>query len=368
MAIYEIHIDNVKQWDNAVRECPKYDVFYLSGYLRAFQLQGSGEPILIVYTDENDRAINAVFKRDVADDKHFSGKLEKGKYFDISTPYGYGGFFGEITDFDKLNREWKQYCIERGYVCECVRFELFGEYRSYYGGEVLTRTHNVVRDLEMPLEEMWMDFKQKVRKNVKRAAQYQLELILDPDGAYLDDFLRIYNSTMDRNHAEDVYYFGREFFQTLNTMKDNIMYFHVAYEGKIISTELVIYGSENCYSYLGGTDRDYFEMRPNDFLKHEIIKWAKEKGLKSFVLGGGYGADDGIYEYKKNLAPHGITDFWIGRRVLDQSKYEELMAMRSTDDPLIDNTSFFPAYRAGGYFSLKWGMRPPMLLRHRRAA
>lgn len=67
----------------------------------------------------------------------------------------------------------------------------------------------------------------------------------------------------------------------------NIMFFHTQYEGKIISTELVIYGMESCYSYLEGTDREYFHIRPNDFLKYEIIKWAKEKGLRNFVLGGG---------------------------------------------------------------------------------
>lgn len=37
--------------------------------------------------------------------------------------------------------------------------------------------------------------------------------------------------------------------------------------------------------------------RANDFLKFEVIKWAKEKGFKNYVLGGGYGTDDGIFQY-----------------------------------------------------------------------
>lgn len=341
MAICEIHIDDTEQWDSAVRKCAQYDVFYLSSYLRAFQLQGSGEPILVIYSDGNDYAINAVFKRDIADDRRFR-LLEKGKYFDISTPYGYGGFIGNVSNTYKLNREWRQHCIEQGYICEFVRFELFGDYKNCYGGDTITRTHNVVRSLDMPLDEMWMDFKQKVRKNVKRAVQYHLELIHDPDGAYLEDFLQIYNQTMDRNNAESGYYFGETFFKTLNAMTDNITYFHVAYEGKIISTELVIYGSENCYSYLGGTDKDYFDMRPNDFLKYGIIKWAKEKGLKNFVLGGGYGADDGIFQYKQCLAPHGVVDFYIGKQIFDCKVYDELVQMRGEG---IQNREFFPLYR-----------------------
>ena len=51
--------------------------------------------------------------------------------------------------------------VKNHYICEFVRFELFTDYYKYYDGEVETRTHNVVRSLDMPFEEMWMDFKQK---------------------------------------------------------------------------------------------------------------------------------------------------------------------------------------------------------------
>lgn len=121
------------------------------------------------------------------------------------------------------------------------------------------------------------------------------------------------------------------------------MYFNVVYEGKIISTELVIYGAKNCYSYLGGTDEDYFDVRPNDYLKYEIIKWAKEKGLKNFVLGGGYGSDDGIFQYKLCLAPHGERDFHIGKRIFDKVVYDKLVAIRSEEEL---NENYFPLYRS----------------------
>ena len=129
-------------------------------------------------------------------------------------------------------------------------------------------------------------------------------------------------------------------------MRENVMYFHVFYEGKVISTELVIYGAENCYSYLGGTNREYFDLRPNDFLKYEIIKWAKEKGLKNFVLGGGYGADDGIFQYKTCLAPRGIVDFYIGRKIFDKEKYKSLVEIRANENPSCRESGYFPQYRA----------------------
>lgn len=343
--ITEYSIEEQNTWDNKVRSFPDYDVFYLSGYSKAFMKETpkNGTPILLYYENGKDRAINVVLRRDVAKDEKLAGKLEEGKYFDITAPYGYGGFWGNISDWDKLNQTYTEYCLEKHYICEFVRFELFTKYHDYYDGEVETRTHNVVRFLEMPIDEMWMDFKQKVRKNVKKANTYNLECIIENTDEHLDDFLRIYYSTMDRSNAEGAYYFSKQFYEDLNEMKDNVMYFHVVYKGKIISTELVIYGAENCYSYLGGTDKEFFDVRPNDYLKYEIIKWAKGKGLKNFVLGGGYGADDGIYQYKLCLAPHGQYDFYIGRKIFDMNLYDKLVALRGEDEL---NEKYFPLYRS----------------------
>ena len=343
--ITEYSIEDQNSWDTIVRSFPDYDVFYLSGYSKAFMKEApkNGIPILLYYENGEDRAINVVLRRDVSKDQKLVGKVIEGEYFDLITPYGYGGFWGNVSDWATLNQTYTKYCMENHYVCEFVRFELFTQFHEYYDGEVETRTHNIVRSLDMPLDEMWMDFKQKVRKNVKKANKYNLECIIENTDEHLEDFLRIYYSTMERTDAEGEFYFSKQFFEDLNEMSDNVMYFHVVYEGKIVSTELVIYGAENCYSYLGGTDRDYFDVRPNDYLKYEIIKWATGKGLKSFVLGGGYGADDGIYQYKLCLAPHGQREFYIGRKIFDQEAYDKLVALRDGEKL---NEKFFPLYRS----------------------
>lgn len=340
-----IDIKNLK-WDEYVKKAPNYDVFYLSGYLKAFQLSGEGKPMLVIYSNKDEYAINVVFKRDIADDPCFCTQVPKEKYYDLISPYGYGGFLGKVSDWNNLAKEWQEFCCDKGFVSEFVRFHLFSGYEKYYAGIVETHTHNVVRNLEMPLEDMWMDFKAKVRKNVKKANSFNLEVIRDDSGEYLDDFLRIYYGTMDRNDAADNFYFTKDFFEKILEMKENVTIFHVVFMDKIISTEMVIYGSENVYSYLGGTDREYFDLRPNDLLKYEIIKWAKEKGLKNFVLGGGYGADDGIFQYKTCLAPNGIVDFHIGKKVLNRDAYIELCKLRNLefDNENLEN-GFFPMYR-----------------------
>jgi len=41
------------RWDEVVKSFPNYDVYYLSGYVKAFEVHGDGMPVLLYYTDDN---------------------------------------------------------------------------------------------------------------------------------------------------------------------------------------------------------------------------------------------------------------------------------------------------------------------------
>jgi hypothetical protein len=341
-----ISIDETEKWNNIVKSFKNYDVNYLCEYAKAFQLQEEGEPILFYYDDGNCKAMNVVVKRDIAKAEQFINELPLNIWFDLSTPYGYGGFWFEGEGYEKVMNAYNAYCRDQGFVSEFVRFHLFSDYCNLYDGIVETHTHNVVRSLDLSLDEMLLDFEHKVRKNIVKATNAGLEVKVDYTGEKLDDFLRIYYRTMDRTNAKKNFFFTKEFFMMLNQMKDNFAYVHVLYEGEVISTELVLYGTENCYSFLGGTNSDFFHLRPNDLLKYEIIKWAKKTGLNRFVLGGGYGSDDGIFKYKKSFAPNGVYDFYLGKKIFNKEKYDLLVEMRKSNGKNIVSNTFFPEYRA----------------------
>ena len=128
--ITEYSIYDKKLWDDIVRSFLDYDVFYLSDYSYAFMRESpkNGTPILLYYENGDDRAINVVLRRDIALDEKFKGKIEEEQYFDLITPYGYGGFWGKVSDWKELNSCYMRYCTENHYVCEFVRFELFSDY------------------------------------------------------------------------------------------------------------------------------------------------------------------------------------------------------------------------------------------------
>ncbi|WP_162300680.1 GNAT family N-acetyltransferase [Anaerosacchariphilus polymeriproducens] len=268
------------------------------------------------------------------------------EFKDIITAYGYGGPFvkGKL-ELEKISTFWNktdEWLMKNKVVSEVVKFSLFGTEHCGYPGMIEEAMKNIVRELNMPMEDMWMEFEHKVRKNLKKAQKNDLEFRVDPKGEYLEQFLEIYYSTMERREAGEAYYFEPDFFRNLQkNLPENFCYFHIFMNGRMISTELALMSQSTMYSYLGGTIREYFEYRPNDFLKYQMILWAKEKNLKRFVLGGGYQNEDGIYKYKRSFAPNGEKIFKVGTRILNQEAYEQLCQMKGIDA----KHPFVPAYR-----------------------
>ena len=61
-------------------------------------------------------------KRDIADCPYFKGKIEKDKYYDFATPYGYGGWIIEGKKTEKLFRSYESWIKKSGIISEFIRF------------------------------------------------------------------------------------------------------------------------------------------------------------------------------------------------------------------------------------------------------
>jgi hypothetical protein len=274
---------------------------------------------------------------------------------DLVTPYGYGGPFcwnlaaGDADEFWSAFTEWAR---QEDVVSEFIRFNVFPDSLVPYPGAIEVAQNNVVRLVDVDEAALWSDFDHKVSKNVNKARSAGVVVQIEASGCQLDDFVRIYHSTLSRRNAAGEYYFSRPFFEAMHrTLRGQFAYFHARLNEAIVSTELVLVSAENVYSFLGGTDADAFHVRPNDLLKYEIILWARREGKRAFVLGGGYTASDGIFNYKKSFAPAGIVPFRVGYRVLDAKLYHQLLAARSTyartnGASWEPSTGYFPAYRS----------------------
>ncbi|WP_165571769.1 GNAT family N-acetyltransferase [Chryseobacterium formosense] len=278
-------------------------------------------------------------------------------YFDFKSPYGYSGpFYSKNIDVSDLEIFWKavdQWYTENNVVTEFIRFNLFGNESSYSGKIVPTMLN--IRGEILEEEVQWKSFDQKVRKNVNRAKRELLTskvFYQDIEDDIISEFHDIYIQTMIRTNANQNFFYSFEQFKSfVNNNREYAAICTIYFEEKAISSELLLVSDDAIYSFLGGTNDLYFDKRPNDFLKVEALNWARNNDKKYYVLGGGYGFEDGIFKYKKSFFPNDVVPFYTGRKILNQTIYNDLLNQTSQYRKNIgleeiDSTdeSFFPLY------------------------
>lgn len=275
--------------------------------------------------------------------------------FDFVTPYGYTGpFFSNNIDKDILLTFWNEvqkWQLNNNVVSEFIRFNLFNNSFGYDG--IIHDTMLNIKGCIIGEDEQWKAFDAKVRKNVKRAQRENLiskihyKHILQNN---IDEFYNIYIDTMKRTNAKNFFFYTLESFNYFVLNNLDLCAICTIYDcDKPISTELLLISNNSVFSFLGGTLGDSFEKRPNDFLKFEVINWARSQGFENYVLGGGYGFEDGIFKYKKAFFPKDVVKYVTGRKIVDQEKYlyfvDEVNAKKSEEEYLdISDNSFFPLY------------------------
>ena len=337
-------LEQADQWDSVVRSFKEYDTYWLSGYVKAFQLHGDGEPILFFYQDGITRGINVVMKRDLADDRRFGNKIQRERYFDFATPYGYGGWIIEGDNPESLFQAYfswmKQHCI----VSEFVRFHpLLQNHLRCADFYNIVRLGEVVHmDLSSP-EAVWNNLTSKNRNMIRKALKNDIRVYNGRFPYIFEQFRLIYNGTMDKDNAAEYYYFEPEFYSSvLEDLPENAQVFWAEKDERIIAASIVLAANHRMNYHLSGSVKEYSSLAPGNFILYKAAMWGNANGYKTFYLGGGVGSgEDNLFKFKRAFYKGELNHFYIGKRVIDQKAYDELVRMR---EPL--DSSFFPLYRA----------------------
>lgn len=349
LKVYTINQDT--EWDSIVKSFSQYDVYYLSGYVKAFQRHGDGEPLMFYWESKNLRGVNVVMKRDIAKDLHFKGLICEGDYFDLTTPYGYGGWLFE-GDFDlaeaaKIIEEYTNWCNNNGIISEFVRFHPVlknesGINEMLYDTVFLGNTVAIELDSE---EAIWERYTSKNRSHIRVARKEGITVKTDTSKDAFDIFQSIYKKTMDHDDAASYYYFKEDFFESIRNDLDGQYTIFTAYlEDKAIASAIMLYAGNYMNYHLSGQLYEYRRYAGTNMILNEAAVWGCRNGYDWLHLGGGLGAKEGpLYDFKKSFYKKGEDkQFFIGRKIFNPYKYDNLVAMRQEQLP----DSFFPKYRA----------------------
>lgn len=147
--------------------------------------------------------------------------------------------------------------------------------------------NTLIIDLTLSEEEILAQMKPNGRYNIKLALRYGVEVSTLKSQEGLKDFLKLYEQTLERNNFEgkNKDYFERLIY-ALSTQPGLGEFFFAKYHNQILSIALVLYYGEVATYLFGASSNSHREMMSGYLLQFEIIKKAKQLGLKSYDLYG----------------------------------------------------------------------------------
>lgn len=343
---------NDREWDSFIKEIGCNDIYYDRAYYSALSEYVNSPIFLLAYKNGSAAICKVVQVNDISDFKYFSGKIPSGKYYDLETPYGYGGTYSQnatAEDEKEFFEEVNKWANENNIVSEFIRYNPLLENQNLNDSKTKVIRMKSTVAIDLTQDDLFQELSSKnrnmVRKAIKSGVKIEAQNLQNQD-VLKTEFMRLYKETMDRNNAEDFYHFTEEYFsQFFKDMHGKYFILSAKYEDKIIATSIFMFDDKNMHYYLSGADRNYMNLAPNNLLLYKAAEIGKEMGLKSFHLGGGVSDNDALFSFKKSFNQNGILDFYIGRVVYNEKIFQKLVEIRSKSPNFEMDKPFLIKYR-----------------------
>ncbi len=279
------------------------------------------------------------------------------QYYDLITPYGYGGpIIMRLTgDKTRLLREYEaafqKYCDEHDIISEFVRFHpLAGngpDFMPIYHSEMIRHTVGTnLKDYDDPVQN---EFSKGCRKRIRQLLKSGAEFKITKSPSNIASFRKVYCATMDRNKAGKYYYFPDEYFEScIEWFQENTILVEALYKGEIVAAGYYFTWNKTIHIHLSGTMTEYLYLSPAYILRYAITLWGKKHGYELIHHGGGRSnaSADSLYTFKKQFGKNTEFDFYIGKKIWNPEVYQRAIGLREHQDGKTE-TDYFPKYRGG---------------------
>lgn len=341
-------------WLSTLEQLP-HDVYHLPDYvaLDAKRTKTVPEAFLL---QEDDKVFFAPYLLRSCADIFPSTDTE---IYDIISPYGYPGILMSQAAID--NPEFPDFALQKFFqtlqnkgVCSAfLRLHpiLGADFAKVFKSDPLLENGKTVSiDLTLDKGKIWAKTRRGHQSTINKCMRLGFTARTVPYAEYIDEFIAIYEETMNRVKAKDSYYFERDYFEGLLDLGDKIHLGIVELEGEIASACLFFESCGIVQAHLGGTKSEFLKQSPFNLLLHYMRLWAKARGNKYLHIGGGVGGKkDNLYTFKSGFSKQ-RHEFFTLRSVVDTERYNYLLnfkanAMDKSVEEL-EESQFFPAYRA----------------------
>lgn len=324
------------------------DIYFNKAYGVLYEKNENGSCETFEFRNELGSVRHMFIKRDIP-------IVLKGRtsYYDLITPYGYGGPLMEAVD-ESAKRElaadfiqaFEGYCRNKNIVSEFIRFHpVLGNVADFEASYDTAFMRNTIQTRLTETDDPLMsEYSASVRRGIRKGLESGVEykVTVNPDN--LDQFRDLYLKTMERNNADDYYYFDDAYFdQCLSLLGPQLVIVEVSWRGILIAMSLNFVSNNLLHVHLTGSLEDYHHLYAPNILQYALLEWGRDNGIRLIHHGGGRtnATDDKLYLYKKKYGKGQELKFHIGKKIWNSEAYDILCKEAGVEN----EESFFPAYR-----------------------
>ncbi len=317
------------EWDATLESLPsnRRDVYFTPEYYSLYQNYGDGIAQCFVCKSGGEIALYPYLINPIS---ILGYKLDK-EYYDIQGAYGYNGIITSSENADFIAAFWEAfdgYCQENRIIAEFTRFHPLLNNQRLASPKMKTffSRHTVMLDLSLDIDDIWKTQISAKNRNMIRKAEREGVTIVESDD--YETFYRLYNGTMADLHAEDYYFFPKNYFDEYRfAFRDKSMLCFAILEGKVIAGSMFMFSDDYAHYHLSARNREYSRYAANNLILWYAIKKAKAIGCKWFHFGGGTTGDDDdpLLHFKRNFSKE-LGEFWFGKRIHNQSTFDIIVA------------------------------------------
>jgi len=253
------------------------------------------------------------------------GKIEGSPYFDIQSPYAYGGPVASTGDPDFLALAWQDYlswCRDNHILAEFVRFHPRLENWRYYPGE--TRYMRETVWIGLQTDGLFLSYSPRVRTAVRKALKNRLrvEWVNTPDGYIM--FNDMYTRAMRRLNADQFYFFPPGYFHKLQKW-DNCRLAFCFRGGDILAAALFLQEAHIMEYHLAASTAEGNKYNAGSLILDRAAATGRELGCRYLHLGGGTDnrVDNPLLFFKAGFSSR-RAPFRIGKIIHAPEAYEKM--------------------------------------------
>ncbi len=324
------------------------DIYFSPDYGKLYETIEGGKAVCWKYSGAEGEIVHQFILRKIPEELDHD-------WFDIVTPYGYGGplilnvseGYSREQLAERFHKSFEQYCREQNIVSEFVRFHPIlnnaDDFKNVY--EISFNRHTRGTNLCGFDDPVTAEFTRGCRKLIRQLMNKGVSWKITESPQNLEVFRKIYYATMNRNSADEYYYFDDTYFkQCQQYFNSSLLLVEAIYREETIAAGLYFTFDKVIHAHLSGTLPQYLDLSPAYVLKYCTVIWGKERGYDLIHYGGGKTSDvqDSLYLFKKKFSQNTEFEFFIGKKIWNREIYDKLCQIHGeTKRP-----EYFPLYRS----------------------